>query len=107
MVERLSDLRALFGDEDPTIFILAPSPERPVPAGDTRLGTVWLFREAGAAARFADWMKARHGLEAVPVELALRPLLARLAERDLIYIVDPETRFGYGDPVRFKAPLQH
>ncbi|MFL5289531.1 MAG: hypothetical protein ACJ8AW_53380, partial [Rhodopila sp.] len=43
--------------DDPLVFILAPSPARPVPAGDTRRGTAWLFRKRESAAEFGAWMR--------------------------------------------------
>jgi hypothetical protein len=105
VIRRLSDYRALFGDDDPMVFILAPTADRPVPAGDTRRGTAWLFRSRETALAFGEWMRARHGLKAVPVEVRLRLLANALAERDLSYVLDPEPRDGYGEPFTFKAPL--
>jgi hypothetical protein len=102
---RLSALREVFGEDDPVVFILAPSPERPVPAGDTRRRTVYLFRSAALAATFAEWLRGRHNLQAVPVGVRLRQLTAALAPRELTYLVDPQPRFGYGNPVAFRAPL--
>jgi hypothetical protein len=107
MIRRLGDYRSLFGDDDPIVFILAPSGERPVPAGDTRRGTAWLFRAREDAAAFAAWMRGRHHLESVPVAINLRHLVGALAEQDLTFVLDPQPIPGYGDPFSFKAPLSH
>lgn len=106
-VRRLTDYRATFLDEDPMVYILAPSPERAVPAGDTRRGTAWIFRQHQDAADFAAWMRGRHGLESVPVAVRLRQLVATLGERDLTFVLDPRPTPGYGSPLSFKAPLAH
>jgi hypothetical protein len=107
VIRRISDYRAAFGDDDPTVFILAPSADRPLPAGDTRRGTAWLFRVRTEAERFAMWVKERHGVATVPVQVKLRVLANALAERDLTWVLDPEPKVGYGDPFSFKAPLPH
>jgi hypothetical protein len=107
VVRRISHYRELFGDDDPLVFILAPSAERPVPAGDTRRGTAWLFRSHDGAARFGAWMRGRHQLEAVPLQVRLRELASALGERDLTWVLDPAPEPGYGAPVSFKAPLHH
>lgn len=102
LLNRYSDV---FGEEDPVVYILAPSPERPVPAGDTRRGTVYLFRSRERAVPFAAWLRGRHRIDTVPVAVRLRELVAVLRARDLTYLLDPQPRFAYGDPLRFKAPL--
>jgi hypothetical protein len=107
VIRRLSDFRATFADDDPVVFILAPEVSRPVPAGDTRRGTAWLFRDRDAAQRFADWVRARHGVDTVPVSVRLRQLTHALADRDLVWILDPEPKPGHGDPFAFKAPLEN
>ncbi len=107
LVRRLSDYRAVFGEDDPLVFILAPDDTRAVPAGDTRRGTAWLFRSREDAAAFGAWMRGRHGLEAVPLQVRLRQLVAALGERDLTWVVDPRPEPGYGSPLSFKAPLAH
>ncbi len=107
VIRRLAAYTPTFADDDPVVFILAPSAERPVPAGDTRRGTAWLFRARDDAERFAAFVAARHGLAAVPVAVKLRALAAALAERDLTFVLDPEPRPGYGNPLSFKAPLAH
>jgi hypothetical protein len=107
LIRRLSDFSGLFSDDDPIVFILAPSPDRAVPAGDTRRGTAWIFRAREDALRFAAWMRGRHRLEAVPVAVKMRALTRALSARDLIYVLDPEPTAGYGNPVTFKAPLPH
>ena len=100
----LNSFSELFGEEDPVVYILAPAPERPIPAGDTRRGTVYLFRSREGAAPFAGWLRGRHRIDSVPVAVRLRELVKALAARDLTYLLDPQPRFAYGDPVRFKAP---
>lgn len=107
MIRRLTDYRSLFLDEDPRVFILAPAPDRPLPAGDTRRGSAWLFRSLEGANAFSAWVRARHHLETVPVAVRLRDLVSALAERDLTWILDPEPRPGYGAAAWFKAPLAH
>jgi hypothetical protein len=107
VVRRLSDYRSLFGEDDPRVFILSPSEERAVPAGDTRRGTAWLFRTREAAADFGAWMRGRHRLVTVPVQVHLRQLVAALGDRDLTWVLDPKPEPGYGSPVSFKAPLAH
>lgn len=107
MIRRLADYRSIFHDDDPTVFILAPSPARPIPAGDTRRGTAWLFRTQERAAEFGAWMRGRHGLESVPVAVNLRTLVNALGDRDLTYVLDPRPVVGYGVPFAFKAPLPH
>ncbi len=107
VVRRLSDYRALFGEDDPLVFILSPTAERPVPAGDTRRGTAWLFRAQADAAQFGAWMRGRHRLETVTVQVRLRELAGALADRDLTWMLDPKPQPGYGSPVSFKAPLAH
>ena len=107
MIRRLTAYTPTFDDDDPVVWILAPSAERPIPAGDTRRGTAWLFRARDDAARFAAFAAARHGLRAVPVAVKLRTLADALADRDLTWMLDPEPRPGYGNPLSFKAPLAH
>jgi hypothetical protein len=105
IIRRLSAWRAVFHDDDPVVYILAPSKERPAPAGDTRRGTAWIFRNADDAARFAEWMRGRHNLRAVPVAVHLRELAGALADRDLTWVLDPDPTPGYGKPRMFKSPL--
>ena len=107
MIRRLSDYRATFGDDDPLVFILAPAAERPIPAGDTRRGTVWIFRADDAATRFAAWVAQRHRMSMVVVGVRLRHLAGALAERDLTWVLDPQPQPGHGNPLTFKAPLAH
>ena len=107
MIRRLTDLRSAFGVDEPEVFILAPSPERLVPAGDTRRGTAWLFGSRESAAEFATWINARHGIATVPVRVALRSLCVALAARDLTWVVDPAPRPGLPARVSFKAPFTH
>jgi hypothetical protein len=107
VIRRLNDFQSTFADDDPVVFILAPEVSRPVPAGDTRRGTAWLFRAQKDAARFAEWVRQRHGIDTVPVGVRLRALTHALAARDLTWILDPEPRAGYGDPFSFKAPLEN
>ena len=107
MIRRLTDYRGTFGDDDPAVYILSPSPSRPVPAGDTRRGTAWIFRKRAAADRFARWIEERHGLSAVPLGVPLRQIVAALSEKDLTWVLDPEPQPGYGTPFSFKAPLAH
>jgi hypothetical protein len=106
---RLSHYAELFSSDDPIVYILCPSAERPIPAGDTRRQSAWLFRTQEHAQKFSIWMRGRHGLESVPLQVRLRELVVGLysAGKDLTYVIDPETRFGYGNPVSFKAPLPH
>jgi hypothetical protein len=107
LVRRISDYRSVFGEDEPMVYILAPDENRAVPAGDTRRGTAWLFRSREAAVGFGAWMRGRHGLEAVAVQVRLRQLAAALADRDLTWVLDPKPEPGYGSPVSFKAPLAH
>ena len=107
MIRRLDSYRVIFEDDDPNVFILAPERSRAVPAGDTRRGTAWLFRSHERAVRFSGWVRARHGLETVPVAVRLRLLAHALAPRDLTWVLDPEPTTGYGDPLSFKAPLEN
>lgn len=107
VIRRLDSYRRAFADDDPVVFILAPEPARPTPAGDTRRGTAWLFRRRDDATRFGAWVKERHGLEAVPVAVRLRELVHALGARDLTWVLDPEPRAGYGRPLAFKAPLEN
>ncbi len=107
MIRRLLDFSSTFADDDPVVFILAPEPRRPVPAGDTRRGTAWLFRSRERAVRFGAWVRRRHGLDAVPVAVKLRELTHALAPRDLTWVLDPEPQAGYGEPFSFKAPLEN
>ena len=107
MIRRLNDFRSTFDDDDPVVYILAPEASRPVPAGDTRRGTAWLFRRREDAARFGAWVQERHGVETTPVGVKLRQLARALAPRDLTWVLDPEPRAGYGDPLAFKAPLEN
>jgi hypothetical protein len=106
VIRRLTDWRSTFDDDDPFVFILAPEVARPVPAGDTRRGTAWLFRAREDAARFADWARMRFDIDTVPVRVKLRQLTHALASRDLTWVLDPEPRPGYGEPLSFKAPLE-
>ena len=107
MIRRLRDWRSTFDDDDPVVYILAPEASRPIPAGDTRRGTAWLFRSRDGAARFGAWVRVRHNLETTPVGVKLRQLAHALAARDLTWVLDPEPRAGYGDPMAFKAPLEN
>lgn len=107
MIRRLRDWRSTFDDDDPVVFILAPEPSRPIPAGDTRRGTAWLFRTRAAAERFGAWVRSRHDLATTPVGVKVRQLARALAARDLTWVLDPEPRAGYGDPLAFKAPLEN
>jgi hypothetical protein len=107
VIRRLADYRSTFDDDDPVVFILAPEPSRPVPAGDTRRGTAWLFRSRNGAQRFAAWVQLRHGVHTVPVGIKLRQLAHALAPRDLTFVLDPEPTPGYGEPFAFKAPLEN
>ena len=107
MIRRLRDWRSTFDDDDPVVYILAPEASRPIPAGDTRRGTAWLFRSRDGAVRFGAWVRARHQLETTPVGVKLRELAHALASRDLTWVLDPEPKAGYGDPLAFKAPLEN
>src|ERR1700737_4974639 len=95
---RLIDFIAVFGEEDPVVYILAPSADRAVPAGDTRRRTAYLFRQRELAETFSRWLLGRHLITTVPVAVHLRELLQALAVRDLTYLVDPQPRFAYGSP---------
>lgn len=103
---RLRSFSDVFADQDPVVYILAPAPERPIPAGDTRRGTVYIFRLQGEASLFAAWLLGRHRIDTVPVAVRLRELTAALGPQDLTYLLDPKPRFAYGDPIKFKAPLR-
>jgi len=46
-------------------------------------------------------------VETTPVSVKLRQLARALAPRDLTWVLDPEPRAGYGDPMAFKAPLEN
>lgn len=105
MIRRIQQFATVFGSDDPLVYILAPSAEKPTPAGDTRRGTVWIFRDLNDASRFAAWMHERNNVLAVPVQIVLRQLTSALADKDLTYVLDPEPKPGYGDPYAFKAPL--
>jgi hypothetical protein len=107
VIRRLASYRDTFDDDDPIVFILAPQVARPVPAGDTRRGTAWLFRTRAGAIAFNAFIRARHGLDAVPVAVRLRELARALVARDLTWVLDPEPRSGYGDPFAFKAPQEN
>ena len=107
MIRRLQSFRAAFEDDDPVVFILAPEAARPIPAGDTRRGTAWLFRSRASAAAFGAWIESRHGVETVPVSVKLRQLAHALAARDLTWVLEPEPRDGHGHPLAFKAPLEN
>jgi hypothetical protein len=107
VIRRLRDWRSTFEDDDPVVYILAPETSRPIPAGDTRRGTAWLFRSRDDAARFGAWVQERHGVETTPFGVKLRQLARALAPRDLTWVLDPEPRAGYGDPLAFKAPLEN
>src|SRR4051812_42007209 len=74
MIRRLSALREALGVDEPTVFILAPATDRPVPAGDVRRGTAWIFRQRTHAVRFAAWVNLRHGLATTPIAVELRAL---------------------------------
>lgn len=87
------------------MFILAPSLERMVPAGDMRRGTAWLFRSQELAVKFAAWLLERHQLETVPLKVRLRDLASSLEPRDVTWVLDPQPQPGFGNPVSFKAPL--
>lgn len=106
MIRRLEDYLSVFGDDDPEVYILAPAPERPIPAGDTRRGTAWIFRAHPDAERYAAWIAQRHALVCVPLRVRLRTLHDALWERDLTWVLDPEPRFGSTPPLAFKAPLR-
>jgi hypothetical protein len=107
VIRRLPDYFAIFQEEDPLVYILAPSAERLTPAGDTRRGTAWLFRSLDGALEFSDWIRDKNGVRAVPVQVHLRRLTGLHAERDLTWLLDPSPRAGYGNPISFKAPLAH
>jgi hypothetical protein len=107
VIRRLQSYRGTFEDDDPVVYILAPNAARPVPAGDTRRGTAWLFRTRAAATRFGEFLRDRHGVDAVPVAVRLRHLTHALASRDLTWVLDPEPRIGHGEPLAFKAPLEN
>lgn len=107
MIRRLDDWRSTFDDDDPVVYILAPEASRPIPAGDTRRGTAWLFRARDDAARFGAWVRDTFQVETVPVAVELRRLTRALASRDLTWVLDPEPRAGYGNPFAFKAPLEN
>ena len=51
-------------------------------------------------------MRLRFDLDTVPVRVKLRQLTRALASRDLTWVLDPEPRPGYGEPLSFKAPLE-
>ena len=102
---RLTDFSEIFGVQDFVVYILAPSAERAVPTGDTRRRTVYLFRSAALAATFSRWLLGRHLITTVPVAVRLRELMQALSARDLTYLVDPEPRFAYGNPLAIRAPL--
>jgi hypothetical protein len=105
MVRRLREYRTLFHEDDPVVYILGPSPDRAVPAGDTRRGTAWIFRTREAAESFGAWVRALHGIQAVPLAVKLRQIALVLADKDLTFVLDPQPRRGYGSPTLFKAPL--
>jgi hypothetical protein len=105
VIRRLPHWSTLFGEDEPLVFILAPSHTRAVPAGDTRRGTAWIFRAQPDAERFAEWARERHGLQSVVLRVRLRELAAALSERDLTWVIDPLPRPGYGTPFAFLAPL--
>ncbi len=107
VIRRLTSYRGTFEDDDPVVFILAPDAARLVPAGDTRRGTAWLFRTRAGAVAFNDFIRARHGLDAVPVAVKLRQLARALAARDLTWVLDPQPQIGYGDPLAFKTPQEN
>lgn len=107
LIRRLSDYRSLFGDDDPAVFILAPSEDKIVPAGDTRRGTAWVWKTREGAVKFGAWMRRRHHLQAVAVQVKLRQVVAALGEKDLTWVLDPQPEPGYGSPTSFKAPLAH
>jgi hypothetical protein len=105
VIRRVPALRTVFDEDDPEVFILAPSPDRPIPAGDTRRGTAWIFRDRAAADAFAAWVRERHGVATTPMAVNLRHLADALRDRDLTWVLDPEPRPGHGAPLMFKAPL--
>ena len=104
VIRRISDYRSLLGDDDPRVFILAPSADRAIPAGDTRRGTAWVFTTREGADAFGAWMRGRHGLEAVPVQVQLRQLAAALSERDLTWVLDPKPEPGLRLAGRCRSP---
>ena len=105
MIRRISAYRAVFDEDDPLVFILAPSPERMVPAGDMRRGTAWLFRSRELAVKFSEWLRDRHQLETVPLQVRMRELAASRDPRDVTWVLDPQPQAGFGNPLSFKAPL--
>jgi hypothetical protein len=107
VIRRLQSYRATFDEDDPVVFILAPEVARPIPAGDTRRGTAWIFRARSAAVAFGAWINDRHGIDTIPVPVRLRHLAHALAARDLTWVLDPEPCDGHGDPLAFKAPLEN
>lgn len=107
MIKRLAAYASVFGEEDPLVYILAPSRDRAVPAGDTRRGTAWIFREEEAAFAFSRFLLQRNKVATVPVRVRLRELQHALAEKDLTWVLDPLPQPGYGDPRMWKAPLPH
>ncbi len=107
MIRRLPDYTAIFATEDPLIYILAPARDRAVPAGDTRRGTAWIFREEEAAFAFSRFLLQRNNVATVPLRVRLRELAGALQDKDLTYVLDPAPQPGYGDPLMWKAPLSH
>lgn len=107
MIKRLADYGRLFDAEDPLVFILAPSRDRIVPAGDTRRGTAWIFREEENAFAFSRFLLQRNNIATVPVRVRLRELHFALQDKDLTYVLDPAPKPGYGKPMMWKAPLHH
>jgi hypothetical protein len=106
VIQRLLAYAGVFGEDDPEVYILAPPDGRPIPAGDLRRGTAWIFRAWAPAHAFAAWMRGRHGVDTVPLAIKLRTLVAGLGDRDLTFVLDPKPRAGgYGAPLHFKAPL--
>ena len=107
VIRRLPDYFSVFQEEDPQVYILAPSAEKLSPAGDTRRGTACVFRSLDGALEFSAWMRERNGVTSVPVQVSLRKLSGLYEEQDLTFLLDPSPRAGYGNPLTFKAPLAH
>lgn len=107
MIKRLADFSRLFATDDPVVFILAPSRDRAVPAGDTRRGTAWIFTAEEGAHAFSRFLLQRNNIATVPVAVRLRELCRALEDKDLTYVLDPAPQPGYGEPQMWKAPLSH
>ena len=109
LVRRIADYRGLFGEDDPLVYILAPDERRAVPAGDTRRGTAWVFVERQGAVEFGAWMRGRHGLEAVPVQVRMRQIAAgilRLPEGEVSSPADTSTACAAASGGEFQAVLR-